>query len=238
MPPISCDSSGAKPFKTGFGYDSHRFMTIDERSATAPSDPDFSGTGPAGGIDCGADVLNASRSLLIGGVPASAEDRSRYGPFVARSDGDFVFHAAVNAVLSALGDPAARDIGAVFPNTDPSLSGADSAGFLAAASKMAWEKGYAIEEIKVTVKGAVRVNLTAAAENLKKSLGPAHQSCEILVQGTSGEGIGSIGRGEGMEAFAVCLLARRGLMDLLNGFLDHGLPGEGEARSAGPFAGR
>lgn len=200
-----------KPFKIGFGYDSHRFMTLSERrlAETLP-----------GPLETDGDVFDPSRPLLIGGVPVSEETCEKYGPFVARSDGDLVFHAAVNAVLSALGDQQSRDIGTVFPNTDRSLSGMDSSAFLSAAASLARDAGYAIEEIKVTVKGVVRVDLAIAAQNLKLALGPDHESCEILVQGTSGEGIGFAGRGEGMEAYGVCLLARSGLMEALGGLLE------------------
>lgn len=181
------------PLLMGYGYDSHRFDTSHglgdeqvEALTTESRDPD--------------------RRLLIGGVDAGATALEKYGPFVARSDGDLLMHAAVNAILSALGDPAASDIGQVFSNLSSDNSGRDSAEFLEAAVILALASGYRVEQLRMTVKGKVRVSLEEVRRNLCSLtlLDPSAKA--VTIQGTSGENMDGAGRGEGMEAFGMCVL--------------------------------
>ena len=173
---------------TGFGYDSHRFLTDDELKA--------------GKKDTDTDYIDPKKPLILGG-----ETVKGFPPFKARSDGDVLIHAAVNALLSALGLDKARDIGTLFPNTDKANSNKSSKEFLLAANNLVNENGFQINDIKLTVKGKARVDLKKVRDNFAKWLGVGRET--ILIQGTSGEEMDAAGNGLGMEVFGICTLVNK-----------------------------
>lgn len=181
-------------FKIGFGYDSHRFLTKDEL-ASAP-------------CDTGDNYRDPAKGLILGG-----ERVEGFPPFLARSDGDVIMHAAVNAILSALGREDARDIGSLFPNTDNKNTNRASGDFLKRAAAIVDENSYAISDLKLMLKGVARVDLSKVGKNISALLGV--DSSAVHLQGTSGEGMDGAGRGEGMEVYGVCALIHKELLDRL-----------------------
>lgn len=173
--------------RIGFGYDSHRFLTDEEMLSVRG--------------DTGTDIVDPNKPLILGGVKVGG-----HRPFKARSDGDVVFHAAVNAILSALSLDEARDIGTLFPNTDRGNSNRPSSDFLIGARDLAKRHGFLINDLKLTIKGKVLVDLSAVRKNLADIL-RIDPSC-ILAQGTSGEEMDAAGKGLGIEVFGICVLGK------------------------------
>ena len=141
------------------------------------------------------------RPLVLGGVMID----HTHG-LTGHSDGDAVLHAVTDAVLGAVGSD---DIGTLFPDTDDRLAGADSAQFLRHAVKLAKDAGLHVVNCDVTViaqaprlgphKAAMRQTIAGLLE-----VAPA----DVAVKAKTNEAMGFIGRGEGLAAMAVVLLAR------------------------------
>ncbi len=124
---------------------------------------------------------------------------------VAHSDGDVVIHALCDAVLGALGD---GDIGQHFPDTDARYRGADSRVFLRVVAERMRAAGYHLVNADVTVLAEaprISVHRAAMAANLATDLGVPVTS--INIKATTTEGMGFIGRGEGLAATASVLLS-------------------------------
>ncbi|PKK91521.1 MAG: hypothetical protein CVV64_07135 [Candidatus Wallbacteria bacterium HGW-Wallbacteria-1] len=189
-------SLSKKQLLMGYGYDSHRFIAPAERRAFLNKAQVCTET----------EHIDVSARLIIGGVDAGDDNLARFGPFVARSDGDLLYHAAANAILSALACPGAGDIGQLFPNTSSRNSGRNSSEFLQSAVILALAGGYRVQQLKMTLKGQVRMNLEKIRENLCFHTFTPSSDGRVIVQGTSGEAMDSAGRGEGMEAFGLCIL--------------------------------
>jgi 2-C-methyl-D-erythritol 2,4-cyclodiphosphate synthase len=124
---------------------------------------------------------------------------------VGHSDADAVAHALTDAILGAAG---AGDIGAMFPDSDPANRGRDSIAMLRAAVAQVRARGWAVHNADVTVvterpkigphRDAMRASLAAA---LGVSVGA------VSVKGKTNEGMGWIGRAEGLACMAVASLA-------------------------------
>jgi len=141
----------------------------------------------------------AGRSLVLGGVSVPhAEGLSGH------SDADALAHAVTDAVLGALGR---GDIGRHFPDTDPAWAGADSLSLLAQVAALMRADGYRVGNVDtVVVAQAPRLapHLDGMRANLARALGcPPEQ---VNVKATTHEGLGALGRKEGIAAQAVCLL--------------------------------
>lgn len=120
------------------------------------------------------------------------------------SDADVALHALTDAILGALGD---GDIGQHFPPSDPKWKGAASSLFLADAHRRATERGARISNVDVTILcEAPRIGPYRDAMRLRISeiLGLAID--RIGVKATTTEGLGFIGRREGMSAIAAATL--------------------------------
>lgn len=141
--------------------------------------------------------------LVLGGVriPAALE-------LSGHSDGDAVAHAITDAVLGAAG---AGDIGELFPDSDPANRNRDSIEMLRLAVTRAAMHGWRPAHVDVTViaeqprlaphRAAMRAALAAA-------LGV--EPGAVSVKGKTNEGMGWIGRGEGIACIAVATLEERG----------------------------
>lgn len=122
------------------------------------------------------------------------------------SDADVLAHAVTDAVLGAAG---LGDIGELFPNTDPAYAGADSMGFLRHAAALVRERGWRVASVDATViceaprLGPYR---EAMRRNIARALGADAEA--VGVKATTNEGLGAIGRGEGIACLAVALLVR------------------------------
>ena len=144
--------------------------------------------------------LVPGRRLVLGGVQLDS-DRGLEG----HSDADALTHAVIDAMLGAAG---LGDIGSHFPDTDPRYAGADSIDLLAQTLSMLAREGVHVAHVDCTVimerpklspvRDAIRARLAAAL-----GLELAH----VNVKATRGEGMGFIGRGEGVAALAVVTVA-------------------------------
>ena len=137
--------------------------------------------------------------VMLGGVRI-AHDRG----LVAHSDGDVVLHALMDALLGAAG---AGDIGQHFPDSDARWAGADSRALLREVGKLIGLRGFKIANCDVTlVAEAPRIaaHREAMCANIAADLGL--ERGRVNVKATTAEGLGALGRGEGVAAHAVVLL--------------------------------
>lgn len=141
----------------------------------------------------------AGRPLVLGGVRI-AHERGLAG----HSDADAVLHAITDAVLGAVG---AGDIGELFADSDPQWRDADSSRFLHKAVSIAKQNGYVIGNCDVTVIAEVpklSPHKQAMRQNIAALLGVDRQA--VSVKAKTNEGMGFIGRGEGIACLAVVRL--------------------------------
>jgi 2-C-methyl-D-erythritol 2,4-cyclodiphosphate synthase len=144
--------------------------------------------------------LVAGRKLIIGGVEVPFE-RGLLG----HSDADVLCHAITDAVLGALG---LGDIGKHFPDSDPKWKDAVSIELLKYVVELAIMNGYKVAWVDTTVI-AERPKLAPYIEEMKEALSQTGlQSGQINIKAKTNEGMGFIGRGEGIAAYAVCLLKK------------------------------
>ncbi len=144
----------------------------------------------------------AGRPLVLGGV----EVPSPRG-LVGHSDADAACHALADAILGAL---ALGDLGAHFPDSDPAWKDAKSLGLLARITALAAERGWRVGNADVTiVTEAPRLapHAVAMREELARALGVTAE--DVSVKATKHEGLGALGRGEGLLALATVLMARK-----------------------------
>jgi len=130
------------------------------------------------------------RPLILGGIEIP-HDRGLTG----HSDADVLTHAVIDALLGASG---LEDIGSIFPDTDPAWQGADSIELLRTVVGMV--RG-AIENIDVTVI-CEEPKLGPHRAAIVRSIGDV-TSARVNVKATTNEGMGWIGRGEGIACMAV-----------------------------------
>jgi 2-C-methyl-D-erythritol 2,4-cyclodiphosphate synthase len=123
----------------------------------------------------------------------------------AHSDGDVVLHALCDAMLGAAG---LGDIGEHFPDSDPQWRGADSARFVAAVLAMVRSRRLSVVNADVTVLAQVPriAPLRAAMRQRIAQLLGVPEAC-VNIKATTTEGLGFLGRAEGIAAQAVVLLA-------------------------------
>lgn len=146
------------------------------------------------------------RRCVIGGVEIPAD----FGP-EGHSDADCLTHAICDALLGAAGLP---DIGHHFSNTDPAFRGIDSLELLARVRGLVEEKGWRLVNIDSTViaeKPKLLPHVPAMKARLAEVLGT--EPGNIGIKATTGEKLGSLGRGEGLAAHAVCLVRREARPD-------------------------
>ncbi|WP_445158248.1 2-C-methyl-D-erythritol 2,4-cyclodiphosphate synthase [Halomonas sp. E14] len=144
--------------------------------------------------------------LMIGGVAIPFA----HG-FVAHSDGDVLLHALSDALLGAC---AMGDIGRHFPDTDAAWAGADSRDLLRRVMALVAAAGYRVVNVDATLMAqAPRMapHVAAMAANIAADL--ALEAGAVNVKATTTERLGFTGRGEGIAAEAVVLLAQRSGVD-------------------------
>jgi 2-C-methyl-D-erythritol 2,4-cyclodiphosphate synthase len=150
------------------------------------------------GFDVHAFSDDASRPLVLGGVTFKGE-RGLAG----HSDADAVAHACADALLSACG---LGDLGELFPDTDERWRGADSLALLQQVVDRVRDAGWS----------PVNVDCSVVCETPK--LAPRRQAMNdrlsdvvrapVTVKGKRAEGLGALGRGEGVACWAVALVER------------------------------
>jgi 2-C-methyl-D-erythritol 2,4-cyclodiphosphate synthase len=153
------------------------------------------------GIGYDAHRFGVGRKLVLGGVEIPDEPGLE-----GHSDADVLTHAITDALLGAAG---LGDIGGHFPNDDPRYRDADSIGFLTRAAALAREQGWQVVNVDATViceRPRLASHVSRMGERLGEGLGiPAER---VNVKATTNEGMGFIGRGEGIAALAVALMER------------------------------
>lgn len=142
------------------------------------------------------------RPLILGGVTFPGE-RGLGG----HSDADVLLHAVIDALLGAAG---LGDIGQHFPPADPAYAGADSRQLLARAAELVGGAGFQVESVDATVI-AEWPRLAPYSDQMRQHIAQALavETTKINVKATSNEGIGALGRGEGIAALAVVLLVEK-----------------------------
>ena len=148
------------------------------------------------GIGYDAHRLVSGRKLILGGV-----EISHHRGLEGHSDADVLFHAIADAVLGALG---AGDIGKHFPNTDESIRGISSIEILRHVATIAAQKNARVVNVDATVLAEapkISPHIPAMQEKIAAALGITADA--ISIKATTNEGLGAIGRGEGMSAIAV-----------------------------------
>ena len=153
-------------------------------------------------IGTGVDIhafATGPRPLVLGGVEIPD------GPGLAgHSDADVVTHALMDALLGAI---AGGDLGTRFGTDDPELEGASSLTLLEAVMADVTAAGFAVGNADLTVV-AQRPRLAPHREAIRRRLADALAVplADVSIKVTSTDGIGSLGRGEGIACWATCLL--------------------------------
>ena len=143
--------------------------------------------------------LEEGRKLVLGGVAIEHTAGLR-----GHSDADVGAHALANAILGALGE---GDLGRHFPDTDPRYRDADSLALLSTVWKRAADLGWRLVNADITIfaqRPRLAPHLPAMVERLATAIGA--EKGRLNVKASNPEGLGALGRGEGMGAAAVVLL--------------------------------
>jgi 2-C-methyl-D-erythritol 2,4-cyclodiphosphate synthase len=147
-------------------------------------------------------ALATGRSLVLGGVRIES-DRGLAG----HSDGDAAVHAVIDALLGAA---ALGDIGTHFPSSDERWRGANSLELLKQTVNLIAGAGYAIVNVDLTIVAtAPRISPYVAEMRAALSLVLDIDLTCVSVKATTTDGLGAIGRGEGIEAQAIALIEER-----------------------------
>lgn len=154
------------------------------------------------GIDVHAHTDDPDRVLVLGGCEFPGE-RGLAG----HSDADVAAHAAADALLGAAG---LGDLGRHFPDDDPTWAGADSLQLLGRVAELVRDAGWEIGNIDVKVV-CERPKLAPRIDEMEQHL-TAAAGAPVTVSGRRAEGLGAIGRTEGIAAFAVAVIERAGAL--------------------------
>lgn len=144
---------------------------------------------------------SAVRTLVLGGVELPGAPGLH-----GFSDSDVLAHAVIDAVLGAA---SLGDIGRHFPDTDPQYENADSIELLRETVARAAAEGWRVVNVDATVvceEPRISPHAADMAARLAEALGV--EADRVSVKGTTNEGMGFIGRGEGIGTIAVAMLER------------------------------
>jgi 2-C-methyl-D-erythritol 2,4-cyclodiphosphate synthase len=146
--------------------------------------------------------LVAGRKLILGGmeIPYSRG-------LLGHSDADVLLHAVCDSILGAIGE---GDIGKHFPDTDPTYKGISSIKLLRHVATLAETKGYRLGNLDATIV-AQRPKLAPFIAEMRANIARALDCTpdRVNVKATTTEELGFAGRGEGIAAYAVVLMARK-----------------------------
>lgn len=145
--------------------------------------------------------LVKDRELILGGVAIPFEKG-----LIGHSDADVLTHAICDALLGAAGE---GDIGCHFPDSEPAFKDVSSIYLLSQSYEIIRGKGFSVVNIDATImaeapmlqpyRAAMQQNIAATLENVIE---------RVNVKATTMEGLGMIGRGEGMAAMSVALITK------------------------------
>jgi 2-C-methyl-D-erythritol 2,4-cyclodiphosphate synthase len=140
--------------------------------------------------------LVKDRPLILGGVEIP------HGKgLLGHSDADVLLHAVCDALIGAIG---AGDIGVHFPDTDPAYKDISSLPLLDRVAILVKERGFSVNNLDVTVlmeKPRMREYVEGMVLNISRSLAILPE--RVNIKAKTNEGMGFVGRGEGIAAFAV-----------------------------------
>jgi len=145
--------------------------------------------------------FDPNRVLVLGGVTIPGE-----AGLEGHSDADLVAHAVMDALLGAAG---LGDIGDRFPDDDPRYRDADSMELLREVTRELAQPGWRVVNVDVTVvaeRPRIAPFRREMTDCLAKALGVG--AVDVNVKATTNEGMGFIGRGEGIAALAVAQIER------------------------------
>lgn len=148
------------------------------------------------GIGYDVHTLVEGRRLILGGV-----DIPHTKGLEGHSDADALMHAICDAVLGAVGEV---DIGHFFPNTDPKWKGAPSRVFLEEAARQVLQRNGRLVNIDATLlvqEPKIYPHIPEMKKNIAEALGMPER--KVGIKATTNEGIGFVGREEGIAAMAV-----------------------------------
>ena len=151
------------------------------------------------GYDIHAFSTDASRPLFLGGVLFEGEQGLE-----GHSDADVLLHAVTDAILGAA---ALGDIGQHFPNTEARWKGEGSLTFLKRAAELVAIEGWQVVNVDATLiceRPKVMVRSLEIRQNIAYALNL--DVSRVSIKATTNEGLGSLGRGEGISSFAVVSL--------------------------------
>ena len=143
--------------------------------------------------------LKEGRPLILGGITIP----HTHG-LDGHSDADALTHAVCDALLGALGE---GDLGTRFPSSNPAFKNMDSLVMLASVVETLSEKGYTLVNLDTVILAQapkLAPYMEAMKNKLAKVLGVKETQVNVKVK--SGEGIGMIGRAEGIAVLASCLI--------------------------------
>lgn len=154
------------------------------------------------GIGYDSHKFAAGGPLVLGGLRIEADVH-----LAGHSDGDAVCHALTDAVLGAAG---LGDIGALFPDTAAENAGRDSVEMLGLALERVAAEGWLVAQVDVAVI-AEQVKVAPHREAMRSRLASVLgvDARDVSVKGKTNEGMGWIGRGEGLAVIAVATLKDR-----------------------------
>jgi 2-C-methyl-D-erythritol 2,4-cyclodiphosphate synthase len=137
--------------------------------------------------------------LILGGVPIPSDVH-----LVGHSDGDAAAHAITDAILGAV---AAGDIGEMFSDHDPANEGRDSIEMLRLAGERVRSLGWIVSQVDVAIV-AEKPRISSHRELMRVRIAAALalDASQVSVKGKTNEGMGWIGRGEGIACIAVATL--------------------------------
>jgi 2-C-methyl-D-erythritol 2,4-cyclodiphosphate synthase len=147
--------------------------------------------------------LVEGRKLVLGGVEIEWPKG-----LLGHSDGDVVLHAVADALLGACG---LGDIGMHFPDTDERYKDADSRELLRVAAEKARAEGWTAVNVDASVI-AEEPKIGPYRDGMRKAIAEALgiEEGRVNVKATTNEGMGFVGRGEGIAAIAVVIVGREG----------------------------
>jgi len=145
--------------------------------------------------------LEAGTGLFLGGIKVSDQLR-----FVAHSDGDLLIHALIDSLLGAIGE---KDIGELFPDTDPQYLDIRSTLLLERVREILKEKGYKIVNIDAVLITEIP-KISPYKESIRRNI------CTILeipfedfnLKAKTKEKTGEVGRGEAMECYCISMVRK------------------------------
>lgn len=142
------------------------------------------------------------RKLILGGVEIVEAELGLIG----HSDADVLAHAVADAVLGAIG---LGDIGHHFPDTEERWRDANSIALLHEVVAMAGRAGWSVENVDATVI-CERPKLGGYRDRIADTLAAALGGAAVNVKFTTNEGMGFVGRGEGIATLATAMVEKRG----------------------------